>query len=396
MTIITANELAYQSIYIDAKASNWQEVIVFHDPIFDDEIPGVITLKSLRLENCIGFVLAAPKNRIRYFREKAKDLDTEKELGKKQPRDILKILLALSEEIGGTVIYIQDEKIGTPKEDISCKEPAPQKKKKKPKKQKINKPKKEADSFFDPITKRMLVLKGPQYFDPSLPTEEKEMKEIKKREEKLLTTSSQLKQSPTVGVYPENINPTNKSLWDSVITGEVFESEDNRIRWSYAKQSYEKLCDQLELTAYKLRDLNTKADILKDIKKSISFAIGTLNQIGDILAKPMLHNVEKLGDDFYIMAVTWFKVPHNDSEGIFDRVSNKLGFKYAITSQHKNLIKKLDDRTNITIHTEDNEKITAFINYKLSKNDGAKLVDFDNINNEQMRFKLINLHRRYL
>ena len=54
---LVANEQAFQSIYLDPKPSSWEGRIVFHDPIFEDEIPGVIALKSLEMENLIGLVV---------------------------------------------------------------------------------------------------------------------------------------------------------------------------------------------------------------------------------------------------------------------------------------------------------------------------------------------------
>jgi len=403
MQKVIANEQSYQSVYIDATANNWQERIVFHEPIFDDEIPGVIALKSLRLENCLGFVLAAPKNRIRYFREKTKELDAEQELGKKKPRDILKVLLSLCDEIDGTVVYIQDEKIGSPEENIPCKKLPPPKKKKTPK-QKPNKLKQEADSFLDPLTKRQLVLKGPQYFDPSLPTyEEKDEKDEKDENEedededgdKMLSVTSQRMQSPAKGVYPENINPTTKSLWDSTISENLYElTEDNRNRWKLAAAAYEKLCNELEIAPYVLKDFKIQTDILGDVKRSMRSAFGFVSALG-FASKPILHNVQNIGDNFFITAEIYLDVSQDDDEGILDKIS-RSGFKYAITSKYKSLVKKLDARTDITVSNKTEDRVTAYITYQMSKKDGMVLLGSDTLNTEQIRFGLMRLHRRYL
>jgi hypothetical protein len=118
-----ANTQAFQSVYINPKAEKWEDRIVFHDPIFQDEISGVIALKSYRLEDCLGFVLNAPISRIRYFRDKVKKGDKKEGWGKLKPDQILNKLKAIVDEIGGTITYLQNKIKGAPKEKIDGDKP---------------------------------------------------------------------------------------------------------------------------------------------------------------------------------------------------------------------------------------------------------------------------------
>jgi len=101
-------DLSYQSVYLDQKTDKWQEKIVFHDPIFEEETTGIIALKSLRLENTIGFVVAAPLPMLRRYREEAKKIDSDGKLGQKDDREILDVLTALAVKLGIELVYLQN------------------------------------------------------------------------------------------------------------------------------------------------------------------------------------------------------------------------------------------------------------------------------------------------
>jgi len=391
---IKANEQSYQSIYINPNADNWQEVIVFHEPIFDDEIPGVIALKSLRLEKCLGFVLAAPRNRIRYFREKVKDLDATDQLGKQAPRDILKQLLALTEEVGGTIVYCQGEHVDGPNEDIQG-TPGPKKKKKEIKQGKSQKSKQQqnSDSFFDPLTKRKLVTMGPQYFDPSLPS----MKDTFSSAS-FLSTKAQLLKSPTAKKYPENINPSNLSIWNKAFDKTTYHLKDNQSRWSYAKARYEKDCQELDVNPYKIKIFGTKEQILSDIKKSNVAAVWLLQEIcadlrnnsfvADLTIRPKLKDVTISAECFYIISEV--KLPLlRKAANVLSTVYDKHAFKYAIIAQAKNLYKQIDDRMSITITDTDQNYIVASISYCLPQEDAEKL--YNTKSKDNLRFGIINL-----
>jgi len=399
MKNIIASDQSYQSIYINSNADNWQEAIVFHEPIFDDEIPGVIALKSLRLEDCLGFVLAAPKSRLRYFREKIKDLDANEQLGKKKPRDILNRLLQLSEEIDGTVVYIQEENLGVPKEHIDGTKP-PEKKKKEPKFKKSNKSKQQqqTDSFFDPLTKRELVTKGPQYFDPSLPSMDKVEKQISRG--KALNASLQLIQSPDIDMYPDSINEANTPIWNdaiAIIKTDGFPCEDNKNRWVLVCRIYEDLCKQLELRPYKIKALTDidVDEIKNDIRGRMGFAAKTLQTIlpsekEPIQIKLRLKDVVMDNDSVHIISNASYK--SSDGNAVLSAISNDHGFKYAITSVCKNVIKQLDSRTNITISAL-RGTIIAYVTYTLPLKEAERLLAFNTNDPEKIRFGVMNIYK---
>jgi len=408
---IQANEQSYQSIYINPKAQNWQEVIVCHDPIFEDEIPGVIALKSLRLENCLGFVLGAPKNRIRYFREKIKELDTNESLGKQKPRDILKRLIALADEIGGSIVYIQNEAIEGPKEDIPG-TPGPEKKKKevKRKRSEKSKQKEEMDSFFDPLTKRELVTKGPQYFDPSLPTMEESLKEEAKNTVSFLCKTKQTLLSPSLNVYPDNINCSNLSLWNKIFdNNDTYIIEGNKDRWNYTKAKYENLCSKLEVPPYKTKALNSWTEVLIDLLKASKISASYLQNINEHLTQNELSSnipirtrfkdVIAHEDCFYIVSEIKLHLKQKtkitaSATNILNCICNDFDFKYALIGEFKNIVKQLDDRTCITITDQDNNKfILAQISYKLPIDDAIMMFPTSDI--QKLRFGLINKYKNF-
>ena len=403
---ILANNQAYQSIYINPEATNWQETIVFHDPIFDDEIPGVVALKSLRLENCLGFVLGAPKNRIRYFREKVKDLDTEEQLGQKQPRDILKRLLLLADEIGGTVVYIQQEQIEEPQENIDGIKGPEKKSKKDPKKKGNTKTKQqqETDSFFDPLTKRKLVVHGPQCFDDSLPTID--TAETSAKVLKVFADSRQQNiVSPDSGAYPDNLNPANTTIWDNVIKlhhTQIHAKGNNKDKWLLAKASYEYGCNKIGVRPYTVALIHNKEKIKQDIKQRVSVASNLLQQICNTISeKGFTKSNEtklKLSDvlikEDCLQVVTNLNLILIDDVGssALDAVQSKYDFQYAIT-KNKNILKQLDARTNITL-TEYPWCIEANVIYDLPFKDAEKLFDSSTEDKSKLRLGVIGLFKQ--
>jgi len=400
---ILANNQAYQSIYINPEATNWQETIVFHDPIFDDEIPGVVALKSLRLENCLGFVLGAPKNRIRYFREKVKDLDTEEQLGQKQPRDILKRLLLLADEIGGTVVYIQQEQIEEPQENIDGIKGPEKKSKKDPKKKGNTKTKQqqETDSFFDPLTKRKLIVHGPQYFDDSLPT----INTVETSAKIFADIRQQNIVSPDKGTYPDNLNPANTTVWDNVVKtnyNQIHTRDNNKDKWSLAKTSYEFTCSKIGVRPYTLALISNKESIKQDIKQRILAASNVLQQISDTISEKGFTTSNqtrlKLNDvlvkEDCLQVVANLNLILTDDVGSFALgiVQSKFGFQYAIT-KNRNILKQLDDRTNITL-TEYPWCIEANVIYDLPFKDAEKLFDSSTEDKSKLRLGVIGLFKK--
>jgi hypothetical protein len=106
-TIVLANDQAFQAFYIDENAKSWKDKIVFIDPIFEQESPGVIALKSLRLNNLFGAVLTAPVSNLKAFQEKMKKMDNEEKLGKETPHNIMAEILKVAEDFGIEASYLQ-------------------------------------------------------------------------------------------------------------------------------------------------------------------------------------------------------------------------------------------------------------------------------------------------
>ena len=209
--VVLANTQVFQSIYINPIEEKWQNRIVFHDPIFPEEIPCVITLKSYRLENCIGLVVSAPLSRVRYFRKAVEENDKEEKWGKLNPKDILEKLKEIVSEIGGTVVYIQNENKRSnivPKEEIErVDKDNTHTKKIKPKNQ----------------SKQGKAAGGYEIYAPS------------------------------VDVFPININASAKGTWNTLVTGfaeKLYEIPDNQKRWNTACYWFEKICQEQNIPPY--------------------------------------------------------------------------------------------------------------------------------------------------
>jgi hypothetical protein len=232
-----ANTQAFQSVYINPNAEKWEDRIVLHDPIFQDEISGVIALKSYRLEDCLGFVLNAPISRIRYFRDTVKKGDKKEGWGKLKPNQILKKLTLLVDEIGGKITYLQNKVKGAPKEKIDGDKP---KGKFKPKKVKKGK-----------SIGLLKYLAGYARSERVIPDKEKEV-----------CVASRRIYSPGVGVYPEGIIDAGKVVWDKLlytIYSDLYTEEDTYKRWQIALYGFDKKCEELNLHPYKV----SCGDVLK-------------------------------------------------------------------------------------------------------------------------------------
>jgi len=354
MKKIVSNEQSYQSIYINPFANNWQEVIVFHEPIFEDEIPGVIALKSLRLERCLGFVLAAPKSRLRYFREKIKDVDIKEELGKKEPRDILKKLLLLSEDIGGSVVYIQNEFIEEPKEDLE----GIMVKKKDKKDKKDNKDKKEP--------KKKENLKSKQQNEADISSYSPEEKKIR-----ILNASQQRIYSPSKETCPNNIHPNGIAVWQNVVANiKNFEQSNTKDRWELVRNIYEKRCQEVGVNPYKLNSLYDYNEIKETLKNRIGFAFQTLRDIlpsQNTVVQLRLRIMDAAVYDEEVKLIAQMQlINKNKKECVVD------GFRHFVIAGTKNLVKQVDQRTNITI-TENNQTITASILYTFPRKEAEIL-----------------------
>jgi hypothetical protein len=115
----TANEQHFQSVYLDLGAKDWKKRIVFHDPVYEQETPGVVALKSLRLEETFGFVVSAPKETLKQYRDRVKAMDKDLELGKQDPEKILSKLLETAKSMGMTLNYVQSGKEGAPAKETA-------------------------------------------------------------------------------------------------------------------------------------------------------------------------------------------------------------------------------------------------------------------------------------
>ena len=132
------NEVGYQSLYLNPAAERWEDRIVFHDPIADHEMAGVAALKSLRLEKMSGLVVAGPKPQLRRVRQLVADADKAEHWGALSEQDILQRLLSCFADHDLEVVYRQG-----------------------------------SAAFFDPATQYEIIRRGPQFFDPSLPSLDK-------------------------------------------------------------------------------------------------------------------------------------------------------------------------------------------------------------------------------
>ena len=102
-----ATEEYFQSIYLNAKTKNIDDKIVFHRPLFESLTTGIICLKSLRLESCLGLVLQAPKSILKSFGEKILESDKDKSISKRPVGEIFEKLKNEALQSGIAIVYEQ-------------------------------------------------------------------------------------------------------------------------------------------------------------------------------------------------------------------------------------------------------------------------------------------------
>lgn len=117
-------EVYYQSIYLNPHAPEWQNRIIFIDPIFDSEVRAIMTLKVMKLENTWCYVYSGLKSSIESFRDAAEEMDTSEHLGEESQDFIMSALDALAKEYNLSLVYkrnIGDGSISKPEKVESSK-----------------------------------------------------------------------------------------------------------------------------------------------------------------------------------------------------------------------------------------------------------------------------------
>lgn len=339
MQIMQANIQAFQSVYLNPEAKSWKDTIILHDPIFQDEISGVIALKSYRLEDCLGLVLNAPLNRIRLFRDKIKKADNEEKWGKLEPEQILEKIMNLVTETGGTITYLQNKRAGTPND---VKDGEPSDRKWEPKELKKGK---------------VASVESKYFFEVNI--------------EKEVEAASYRVYSPSVNVFPEGIADNAKYIWNKSIeetADEIYVIEDTKERWDSAKYLFEKKCEAAGIFPY-IGKLKTPEAVVAKLKKSV--AIGT-REIQDICceleANGILERKSRLKfEDVQIMGSLAFALFRVDmklfaKENVETAVAALAegGFQFR-----QNVVRNLDSRTSVTIRMDANYKLTAYLSYSM-------------------------------
>ena len=295
--LLIANEQSFQSIYLEPSPKTWQERIVFHDPIFDEEIPGVIALKSLELENLIGLVIAAPLNVLRHLREHVYEADKAEGWGKEEAATIVAKIVKAAKELGAVVVY---EQLGQKVPELTPDEI--------PDGEGQEEQKEEA-YFFDPLTKKRIVEKGPHYFDPSLVTMEDVTKKTKNRQE--------ASRYPMVGSYPKGITNSGQDIWDEIISineVDIFKYKSRKDRWDYAKFLYEQEGGRLGVPADLpkpeispsaiFKKLTSSKDQCTDLLDSILMGLRKRGLSRQIPTRELAFDVRQMADNNYYLTTS--------------------------------------------------------------------------------------------
>lgn len=360
MPKIHANTQAFQSVYINPTAEKWQDRIILHDPVFSDEISGVIALKSYRLEDCLGFVLSAPVSRIRYFRDKVKKADKKEEWGKLAPQVIMDRLVRLVDEIGGTITYMQNKKNGNPKENI--------------------------DGVKSPhkyVPKKKKQGKSVNLLESETPIKEKEV-----------DATSRKIYSPAVKTYPEGLNESGKLMWDKLLkenADEIYSEEDTSDRWKKALYFFDKACSSLNVSPYKVVASTDTLVIKENMLRSIYEGKKEIQNI-----RAMIDN-KRLLDRHYKLAIEDIRV-YDDSVFVIGSFIFKLlagteptealaGLENTL-SFNRNTVKNIDDRTAITLSYENPYTVKGYLSYSLPREEVTRLLGTDKSN--QIKCGLIN------
>lgn len=348
---ITANEQSFQSLYLDPNAKEWTDRIVFHEPIFQDEMAAVIVLKSSELENLIGMVVAAPLNVLRHYMELVKDSDNAQAWGNEEAATIMAKLVKAAKDLGATIVY---EQLGNEVPDVPP-ELLPEGDDEEDSQQ-------DEAHFFDPLTKRRIVEKGPHYFDPSLVTLEDVARKMKRRMKEKAAQRDQPK-NPSIGAYPDNITGNGKKIWDEVVSlngTDINKYQTPKERWEFAKYIYEVKCDELGITAYQPFADNNPANIIKKLESSKKQATDLLMKVLTGIQKrgisrrqptrELAFDVRQMGDNnFYLTTSRSLQL---DGLGtiqlVLDFLSKDYNF-YLAKTRKENGFKPVNDNTKLTI-----------------------------------------------
>jgi hypothetical protein len=389
---ITANEQSFQSVYLDPDTKDWRDRIVFHEPIFQDEMAAVISLKSLELENLIGLVIAAPLNVLRHFRELVKDSDHTQGWGNKEAATIIAKLIKAIKDLGATIVY---EQLGNEVPNIPP-ELLPE----------GDDNERSEAYFFDPLTKRRIVEKGPHYFDPSLITLEDVARKMKRRTKEKAENRAKPK-NPSIGAYPDNITNHGRRVWDDVMTGhgvDINKYQTPKERWDYATYIYETKCDQIGVPAYlPLADANP-AIILKKLESCkrqaadlLAAVLTGLKKRGISRQRPtreLAFDVRQMGDNnFYLTTSRFLKLDGlGTTQQVLDLLAKEYNFFLAKT-RRENGFKPVNDMTKLTVSdSEKPQHVVVYTTYMLPSREAGILCKTGNTGDMINRLmKLLNL-----
>lgn len=104
-TAIGASEQIFQTIYLDPHSA---QRIVFILPLFNTEPPGVIALRSLRLENVTGCVITGTLEKLRQFRTQAQAIEeTDWLVGEPTDQELMKMICKEAGQWDLQLCYLQ-------------------------------------------------------------------------------------------------------------------------------------------------------------------------------------------------------------------------------------------------------------------------------------------------
>lgn len=371
-----ANEQSFQSIYLDPSTDNWQERIVFHDPIFDDEMPGVIALKSLELEDLIGVVIAAPRNVLRNFREQVKERDVNEKWGAEDAATIIAKIVKLAKEMGAVISYEQLGQAVTKQRDPEAAE-------------------EDEAHFFDPATQRQIVKKGPHYFDPSLPT----VKDVEDLQSKRSAQSS--KGNPTnpgIGVYPNDITDEGKGIWDKMMSDHqvrIFKYPANKRRWDFANYLYDMACTIRGIHPYVLRHEDRPSAVLEKLKSSNAQALDILEAVAMSISKQGLlsrssgrekvRDVRKMKNDYVLTTVKpWTLEGLSTAQQIVNHLAVKHNF---ITIDDSRCFKLVNPNTQLSVSRDPKNlrRVNVYTIFRIPEKDARMITKSEDEQNIKHR-----------
>lgn len=345
MSKITSNTQSFQSIYINPDAKRWQDRIVFHEPLFADEMSGVIALKSYRLEDCSGLVVNAPASRLRYFRDCVKKTDSAEQWGKLELPQIMDNLTQLAQQVGGTIVYVQDR---------------------------AKAPKTKIDGEPMPKTDKKKKVKRGKSAGGVMPDVERE-----------ISGTARSIYSPSMGVYLANISTAGKRLWnrflsEAAVTEQVSSIEDTRERWNYVTKEYETMCVQLSI--YKTEVLSSAIEIRDRmalaIKKGQRELLNVYHnlEVSNLVerkTKLTFNDVKILGDSVFVISSCAFNLKgEREPQEVLASVKNKVVFERSV-------LKRVDERTSLTFREERPYILTSYLSYSLPMQEATHLFGND-------------------